>query len=74
MGLIRGESTDIVDSILKAFAESLDALGLMWHVPWFMNAIAILTSFAGPLKVWTEWSHQQMKERLQVSIQFVQLQ
>lgn len=67
MGLLSGKSTDVVDSILKAFSESLDALGMMYHVPWFMNAITILTSFTGPLKVWTKWSQQQMKERLQVS-------
>ncbi|KAF2443276.1 cytochrome P450 [Karstenula rhodostoma CBS 690.94] len=64
MGFIKGEQNDVAESILKTLSDGLDAMGLIYHVPWFMNAISVLTSIAGPLKAWRDWSVLSMSERL----------
>ncbi|KAJ4985563.1 benzoate 4-monooxygenase cytochrome P450 [Stagonosporopsis vannaccii] len=66
MGFTIGESSEVADSILNTFTQSLSAMGIMYHMPWLMNALAILTSVAGPLKDWTEWSVSQMELGWQV--------
>lgn len=69
MGFITGESSEIADSILETFTQGLSAMGIMYHMPWLMNALGILTSLAGPLKDWTDWSVSQMKARMAVSFE-----
>ncbi|KAK7187825.1 benzoate 4-monooxygenase cytochrome P450 [Paraphaeosphaeria sporulosa] len=64
MGFIKGEQSDVAESILKTLSDGLDAMGLIYHIPWFMNAISVLTSVAGPLKAWRDWSVLNMNERL----------
>jgi hypothetical protein len=66
MGFVKGDSSEVAESILRTFTDGLDAMGLLYHIPWFMNAIGILTSLAGPLKQWADWSQQQMRERMAV--------
>ncbi|CAN9145904.1 unnamed protein product [Alternaria alternata] len=66
MGFIKGEQSDVAASILATFTNSVQALGYMYHMPWLMNAIGVLTSFAGPMKEWRDWSVSQMKARMQV--------
>lgn len=66
MGFIEGQSSDIAESILNTFTTSLDAMGFMYHMPWFMNALGVLTSVAGPMKEWKDWSVNQMKARMAV--------
>jgi hypothetical protein len=70
MGFVKGEFSEAAESILRTFTDGLDAMGLLYHIPWFMNAIGILTSLAGPLKQWADWSQQQMRERMAVCISF----
>lgn len=67
MGFTTGESSKAADSILSTFTQSLSAMGIMYHMPWLMNALTILTSLAGPLKDWTDWSVSQMEARMAVS-------
>ncbi|KZM21184.1 heme binding [Ascochyta rabiei] len=64
MGFTTGESSKIADSILNTFTQGLSAMGIMYHMPWLMNALGILTSLAGPLRDWTDWSISQMKARM----------
>ncbi|KAF2798038.1 cytochrome P450 [Melanomma pulvis-pyrius CBS 109.77] len=66
MGFVKGESSQVAENVLRTLTDGLNALGILYHIPWFMNAIGILTSLAGPLKEWTDWSQQQMKERMAV--------
>lgn len=67
MGFTTGESSEIADKILSTFTQGLSAMGIMYHMPWLMNALGVLTSLAGPLKDWTDWSVSQMKARMAVS-------
>jgi cytochrome P450 len=67
MGFIKGEQSDVAASVLATFTNSVQALGYMYHMPWLMNAIGVLTSFAGPMKEWRDWSVSQMKARMQVT-------
>jgi cytochrome P450 len=68
MGFIKGEQSDVAASILATFMNSVQALGFMYHMPWLMNTIGVLTSFAGPMKEWRDWSVSQMKARMQVHL------
>lgn len=68
MGFTTGESSEVADSILRTFTQSLSAMGIMYHMPWLMNALGALTSVAGPMKDWTDWSVSQMKGRMAVSL------
>jgi cytochrome P450 len=34
MGFIKGEQSYVAGSIMRTLSDSLDALGLMYHVPW----------------------------------------
>ena len=68
MGFIKGESSDVAESILSTFTTSLDAMGFMYHMPWLMNALGVLTSVAGPMKQWKDWSVNQMKARMAVCL------
>lgn len=68
MGFTTGESSEIADGILNTFTQGLNAMGVMYHMPWLMNALAVLTSLAGPLKDWTDWSVSQMQARMAVSV------
>ncbi|KAF1943290.1 cytochrome P450 [Clathrospora elynae] len=64
MGFIKGEQSDVAASILATFTNSVQALGYMYHMPWLMNTIGVLTSFAGPMKQWRDWSVASMKARM----------
>jgi hypothetical protein len=66
MGFIKGEQNDVAQSILNTMTGSLAAFGLLHHMPWLMNTLSVLTSLAGPLKEWTDWSVSQMKARIAV--------
>ncbi|EFQ89700.1 hypothetical protein PTT_13938 [Pyrenophora teres f. teres 0-1] len=66
MGFIKGEQSDVAASILATFTNSVQALGYMYHMPWLMNAIGVLTSIAGPMKEWRDWSVSQMRIRMKV--------
>jgi len=66
MGFIKGEQSDVAASILSTFTNSVQALGYMYHMPWLMNTIGVLTSFAGPMKEWRDWSVSQMRARMKV--------
>ncbi|KAF1364852.1 cytochrome P450 [Lizonia empirigonia] len=64
MGFTTGESSEITDGILNTFTQGLNAMDVMYHMPWLMNALGVLTSLAGPLKDWTDWSVSQMQARM----------
>ena len=68
MGFIKGEQSDVAASILATFTNSVQALGYMYHMPWLMNTIGVLTSFTGPMKEWRDWSVSQMRARMKVRI------
>jgi cytochrome P450 len=68
MGFIKGEQSDVAASILATFTNSVQALGYMYLMPWLMNAIGVLTSFAGPMKEWRDWSVSQMRARMAVRL------
>lgn len=67
MGFIKGEQNDVAKSILNTMTGSLAAFGLLHHMPWLMNTLGVVTSLAGPMKEWTDWSVSQMKARMAVS-------
>jgi hypothetical protein len=67
-GFIKGEQSDVADSILKTMTGSLAAFGLLQHMPWLMNTLGVAMSFAGPMKEWTDWSVNQMKARMAVRL------
>ncbi|PSN69408.1 cytochrome P450 [Corynespora cassiicola Philippines] len=67
MGFVKGEQNDVAASILNTFTQGLTAMGLMYHMPWLMNALGILTSLAGPMKEWRDWSVKSMKERMELA-------
>ena len=73
MGFIKGEQSDVAASILATFTNSVQALGYMYHMPWLMNAIGVLTSFAGPMKEWRDWSVSQMQARMKVCTRYYNL-
>ncbi|KAL6706482.1 hypothetical protein ACN47E_005421 [Coniothyrium glycines] len=64
MGFIKGEQSDVAASILSTFTNGVQAMGYMYHMPWLMNALGILTSLAGPMKEWKDWSVSQMNARI----------
>jgi hypothetical protein len=66
MGFIKGEQSDAAASILNTFTSGVQAMGYMYHMPWLMNALGVLTSMAGPMKEWRDWSVSQMKARMAV--------
>ena len=66
MGFIKGEQSDVAASILSTFTNGVQAMGYMYHMPWLMNALGVLTSMAGPMKEWRDWSVRQMKARMAV--------
>lgn len=68
MGFINGDHSDIAASLLATFTKSVTLIGYMYHMPWLMNTIGSLTSFAGPMKEWRDWSVSQMRTRMQVII------
>jgi cytochrome P450 len=68
MGFTTGESSEVADSILNTFTQGLSAMGVMYHMPWLMNTLGVLTSLAGPLKDWTDWSVSQMEARMAVRL------
>lgn len=67
MGFIKGEQSDVAASILATFTNGVQAMGYMYHMPWLMNALGVLTSVAGPMKEWRDWSVNAMKSRMAVS-------
>jgi hypothetical protein len=74
MGFIRGEQSDVAASILNTMTGSLYAFGLLQHMPWLMNTLGVVTSIAGPMKEWTDWSVSQMQSRMAVSsIKYTQM-
>ncbi|KAH9870516.1 hypothetical protein IAQ61_005992 [Plenodomus lingam] len=64
MGFIKGQQSDVAASILATFTNGVRAMGYMYHMPWLMNALSVLTSVAGPMKEWRDWSVSQMKQRM----------
>lgn len=66
-GFIKGEQSEVADSILNTMTGSLAAFGLLQHMPWLMNTLSVIMSFAGPMKEWKDWSVGQMKARMAVS-------
>lgn len=34
MGFIRGDQSDVAEDILRTLSDGLDAMGLIYHVPW----------------------------------------
>lgn len=68
MGFIKGESSEVAQSILHTFMDSLTTLGVLTHIPWLMKTFWLLGSWTGPLKRWSDWSQQQMRERMTVGI------
>ncbi|KAI8941322.1 hypothetical protein NX059_002549 [Plenodomus lindquistii] len=64
MGFIKGQQSDVAASILATFTDGVQAMGYMYHMPWLMNALTVLTSVAGPMKEWRDWSVSQMKQRM----------
>lgn len=67
MGFTAGESSAAAEYVLNTLTESLSAMGIMYHMPWLVNALAVLTSLAGPMKDWTDWSVNQVEARMAVS-------
>lgn len=67
MGFTAGESSAAAEHVLNTLTQSLSATGIMYHMPWLMNALAVLTSLAGPMKDWTDWSVSQVEARMAVS-------
>jgi hypothetical protein len=66
-GYTAGESSADAEHILNTLTQGISAMGIMYHMPWLMNALAVLTSLAGPMKDWTDWSVSQVKARMAVS-------
>jgi cytochrome P450 len=66
MDFVKGESTEVADSILKTMTGSLSAFGLLQHIPWLFKALGIVFSVAGPMKEWTNWTISQMDARMAV--------
>ncbi len=66
-GFIDGHSSDVAERVLHTLTSALDAFGYMYHMPWLMNALGVLTSLAGPMKEWNDWNNEQMKARIVVS-------
>lgn len=67
-GYITGEQSDAADKLLSIMTDSLFAMGLFQHMPWLMNTLGVIFSFAGPMKTWTDWTVGQMKARMAVSL------
>lgn len=66
MGFVKGEQTEVAQKILDIMSGSLSIFGLLEHVPWLMQSLVAVGSFAGPMKEWNDWSVGQMKARLAV--------
>ncbi|XP_014558733.1 hypothetical protein COCVIDRAFT_36033 [Bipolaris victoriae FI3] len=64
MGFVEGKQSEVAASILNTFNSSLSVMGLMYHMPWLMNTLGVVTSIAGPMKEWQDWSVSQMKQRI----------
>jgi hypothetical protein len=67
MGFIKGEQSDVAQSILDMMTNGLSAFGLLEHMPWLLKVLDTVGSLAGPMKQWKDWSVSQMKSRLAVS-------
>ena len=68
MGFIRSEQSETAASILSTLTNGVKVMGYMYHMPWLMNTLAVLTSVAGPIKEWRDWSVSQMKARMAVRL------
>lgn len=67
-GYIIGEQSDAADNLLNIMTNSLFAIGVFQHMPWLMNTLGVIFSFAGPMKTWTDWTVGQMRARMAVSL------
>jgi hypothetical protein len=63
---IEGKSSDTANTILANIQEGILAIGVLLHVPWMLNIVETL-SFVGPMKVFKEWSAEQVEHRRHVS-------
>lgn len=62
-GFNTGRSTEVANRVIQSIEDSLYAMGLFTHVPWFIKAVGKLTSNIGPIKLWSDWSNEQLKAR-----------
>jgi cytochrome P450 len=62
-GFNTGHSTKAADNVIQSIEDSMYAMGLFTHVPWFIKALGTLTSNIGPIKLWGDWSKEQLQAR-----------
>jgi hypothetical protein len=71
LGFTKGEESETAKWVLTVFEQAIDALGLMYHLPWLLKALGTINSIAGPVKVWTDWSIAKMDARIAVCMHLI---
>jgi hypothetical protein len=66
MGFTKGEASEAANWVVTAFEQGIEAMGVVVHLPWLLKALGVMNSVAGPMKHWTNWSINQMDDRLAV--------
>jgi hypothetical protein len=64
---IEGKSSDKANTILANIREGILAIAFLAHIPWSLTIAETMSFLGGPLKVFKEWSGDQVEARRNVS-------
>lgn len=67
---LTGTASDEADKIISDVQAGIYAFGLFLHVPWIMSILTTISSVAGPLKNWQDYSVEQVTLRKKVRGRF----
>ncbi|KAH8603050.1 cytochrome P450 monooxygenase-like protein [Bisporella sp. PMI_857] len=59
---IEGNSSETANTILANIQEGILAIGYLLHIPWMLS-VAETLSFVGPMKMFKDWSSEQVEKR-----------
>ncbi|RDW83071.1 hypothetical protein BP5796_04562 [Coleophoma crateriformis] len=62
-GFLSGTAGKTVDAVIAGIKDGVDAIGLLYHVPWMLNLVVTFGSIGGPIKAWNDWSKHAVVER-----------
>lgn len=64
---IEGKSSDFANTLLAKIQEGITAIAFLAHVPALLTVAESLTFLGGPMKLFREWSKEQVRRRKVVS-------
>lgn len=65
-GFVDGTSSEIANKVLSGLQSGIDAIGLLYQVPWMMTLLTTFAFLPGPMKGLNDWSNQAVENRKKV--------